>query len=95
MCSRKSSSDLLTFPVVTEAHFGLSQTNGVFAGADAIEFLKLDLINTLATKSQISACQILGEEEQHAHLAREVELNGLDADVLRAVGHVVIGLADK
>jgi hypothetical protein len=91
----RSPSDLLTFSVVTEAHLGLAQTNGIFASADAIEFLKLDLINTLTMKCQFLARATLRREGQSTHLAREVELNGLDADVLRAVGHFVIGRAGE
>jgi hypothetical protein len=37
-----------TFPVITEAHLRLAQANGVFARGDAIELLKLCLINALA-----------------------------------------------
>jgi hypothetical protein len=38
---------LPTFPVVAEAHLGLAKTNCVFALADAIELLKLCLIDAL------------------------------------------------
>jgi hypothetical protein len=38
---------MLTFPVITEAHLGLSKTNCVFPLANAIELLKLGLGNAL------------------------------------------------
>jgi len=44
---------LLTFPVVTEAHLGLSKTNGIFSLTDAIELLQLGLVNTLHKGSVI------------------------------------------
>ena len=37
----------LTFSVVAEAHLGLAETNGVLAGADAIELLELCLVDAL------------------------------------------------
>lgn len=42
------------FSVVAEAHLGLSETNGIFSGANAIELLKLCLIDTLHVA--LSAC---------------------------------------
>jgi hypothetical protein len=37
----------LTFAVVTEAHLGLAEANGVFAGADTVELLELGLLDIL------------------------------------------------
>jgi hypothetical protein len=37
-----------TFPVVTEAHLGLAEADGVLALADAIELLELGLVDALA-----------------------------------------------
>lgn len=37
----------LTLAVVAEGHLGLAQTNCVFAGADAVELLKLGLFDIL------------------------------------------------
>jgi hypothetical protein len=37
----------LTFPIITEAHLGLSKTNCVFSLANAIEFLELCLVDAL------------------------------------------------
>lgn len=42
-----SECDFLTFSIVAEAHFSLAKTNCVFALANAIELLKLGLIDTL------------------------------------------------
>lgn len=36
-----------TFTVITEAHLGLAQTDGVLALTDAIEFLELCLVDAL------------------------------------------------
>lgn len=38
---------ILTFTVVTEAHSGLAETNGVLSLANAIELLEFCLVNTL------------------------------------------------
>ena len=38
---------LLTFAVVAEAHLGLTKTDGVLAGANAIELLQLSLLHIL------------------------------------------------
>jgi hypothetical protein len=37
----------LAFSVVAEAHFGLSEANGIFSLADTVEFLQICLIDTL------------------------------------------------
>jgi hypothetical protein len=42
----------LTFSVVAEAHLGLAETNGVLAGADAIELLELCLVDALQASGQ-------------------------------------------
>ena len=42
----------LTFSVVAEAHLGLAETNGVLAGADAIELLELCLVDALQASRQ-------------------------------------------
>jgi hypothetical protein len=36
-----------TLPVITEAHLGLAETNGVFSGTDAIVRLERSLVDTL------------------------------------------------
>lgn len=38
---------LATFSIITEAHLCLPEANRVFALADAIEFFKLSLVDTL------------------------------------------------
>lgn len=38
---------LLTFTVIAEAHFSLSETNCVFSLANAIELFQLSLVNAL------------------------------------------------
>ena len=43
---------VLTFSVVAEAHLGLAETNGVLAGADAIELLELCLVDALQASGQ-------------------------------------------
>ncbi|CAF3643950.1 unnamed protein product [Fusarium graminearum] len=48
-------SSKLTLAIVAEAHLGLAKANGVLSGANAIELLKLDLINILkASKIVVS-----------------------------------------
>lgn len=37
----------LTLAVVAKGHLGLAETNGVFSLGDAIELLKLGLVNAL------------------------------------------------
>jgi hypothetical protein len=44
----------VTFSVVAEAHLGLAETNGVLAGADAIELLELCLVDALQSSGQRS-----------------------------------------
>jgi len=41
----------LTLTVVAEGHLGLAEANGVFALGDAIELLKLGLVDALHTLS--------------------------------------------
>ena len=43
---------MLTFSIVAEAHLGLAETNGVLAGADAIELLELCLVDALQASRQ-------------------------------------------
>lgn len=40
---------MLTFSIVTEAHLGLTQTDGILPLANAIELLELDLVDALRT----------------------------------------------
>jgi hypothetical protein len=40
-----------TFTVIAEAHLGLAEANGIFALANAVEFLQLSLIDALDIKS--------------------------------------------
>ena len=40
----------LTFSIVAEAHLGLTEANGVFACANAIELLQFRLVNALNTQ---------------------------------------------
>lgn len=66
-----------TFAVVTEGHLGLAEANCVFALGDAIELFQLGLVDALWSVSIVgfkgaATCTCL---------AREVEFNGLDADV--------------
>lgn len=44
---RPSSDESLTFTVITEAHLGLAETNGVLSFANAIELLQLRLVDAL------------------------------------------------
>jgi len=76
----------LTFSVIAKAHPGLSQANGVFSSADAIELLEFGLFDALC-KDQ-SGCVLSsdvdfasGKESAGTYLARKVEFDGLDADV--------------
>lgn len=48
----------LTFTVITEAHLGLTQTNGVLSSGDTIILLKLDLVDALL--SQVSFLRFTG-----------------------------------
>ena len=36
-----------TLAVITEAHLGLSETDGIFSGRDTIVLLELNLVDTL------------------------------------------------
>lgn len=47
MASRGRGGRSLTLTVVAEGHLGLAETNGVLAGADAIELLELGLLDIL------------------------------------------------
>lgn len=38
----------LTFSVITKAHLGLAETNGIFALTDSIELFELGLVDTLS-----------------------------------------------
>jgi len=79
----------LTFPVVTEAHLGLSKTNGVFSLTDAIELLQLGLINTLHKGSVI--IQVKNHKfmagKTLTYLTWKIYFNGFNANVLRARRH--------
>jgi hypothetical protein len=79
-----------TLAVVAEAHLGLAETNGILASANAIELLELGLVDALKGGTVKSALRISGVAIGHVgdtHLRREVDLNGLDADVLGAGRH--------
>jgi hypothetical protein len=78
-----------TLAVVAEAHLGLAETNGILASANAIELLELGLVDALEGNSK-SALRISGAtigDVGDTYLRREVDLNGLDADVLGASRH--------
>lgn len=63
----KERKKLLTLTVVTEGHLGLAETNGVLAGADAVKFLELCLLDIL---NFVIACQQQREEQvKHTRLA--------------------------
>ena len=84
---------LLTFSIVAEAHFSLSETNCVFPLANAIELFQLSLIDALQllisrASNDEEASRIYREEAVETYLTREVDLNGLDANVLRSRCHV-------
>lgn len=80
----------LTFPVIAEAHLGLSQTNGVLPLADAIEFLQFFLVDALSRELELSptlSARSTARRIQVTYLAREVDLNGLNANVLGTSRH--------
>jgi len=86
-----------TFSVIAEAHLGLAKTYCVLALADAIELLKLGLVNALESHNVSAAlpptlCRgaQVGRVSRATYLAGEVDLNGLDADVLGAQRHDVV-----
>ena len=83
---------LLTFSIIAETHFGLSKTNGILSLADAIKFFQLSLVDALAILvSRVTPCKFwrryLGREASETDLARKVDFNGLDANVLRPRCH--------
>jgi hypothetical protein len=84
----------LTLPVITKAHFRLTKTDSVFPLGDAIEFLKLRLVdalqkgNTLATQDHKSNVSRSVQGDKGTHLAWKVDFNGFDTDVGRSLGHV-------
>jgi hypothetical protein len=89
---------LLTLAIIAEAHLCLPQANRVLSRADAIELLELGLLDIL---QRLGAVSDVGEEGlggnwgrgptpracSPTHLAGGVDLDGLDADVLRTGGH--------
>ncbi len=91
----------LTLTVVAEAHLGLAEANGVLAGADAIKGLELRLLDILQSRAEetpgqregtramsASRCRNRrGTGKKQTDLAGKVDLNGLDANVLRSRGH--------
>ena len=58
----------LTLAVVAKGHLGLAETNSVLAGADAIELLKLGLLDILESGSVVS--RVFGRVGDE-HLARQ------------------------
>jgi hypothetical protein len=80
----------LTFSVVAEAHLGLAETNGVLALADAIELLELCLVDALhGFPSATHGTRRGNVWTAKTYLAGDVQLNGLDADVLGSLRHDV------
>jgi hypothetical protein len=80
----------LTFSVVAEAHLGLAETNGVLALADAIELLELCLVDALhGFPSATHGTRRGNVWTVETYLAGDVQLNGLDADVLGSLRHDV------
>jgi len=75
---------VLTFSVIAEAHLGLSKTDGVFSCCNAIEFLKLGLVDALGTKLAWMSSYSKKGGLFGAYLAWEINFNGLDADVFRS-----------
>lgn len=79
--------DIFTFSIVAEAHLGLPKTNGVFSLRNSIEFLQLGLINTLSHDRLLANAQHTIWEfrgNSASYLAGEIDLDGLDANILRA-----------
>jgi hypothetical protein len=72
-----------TLTVIAEAHLGLAETDGVLAGTDAIVLLQFSLVDTL--KELLVGIEQF--EEEKTNLGGEVDLNGLDADVLGTGRH--------
>jgi len=72
-----------TLAVIAEAHLGLAETDSVLAGADAIVLLQLSLVDTLKEL----LVKIEHSERGETNLGGEVDLNGLDADVLGTGRH--------
>lgn len=86
----------LTFSVVAEAHLGLTEANGVFALADAIELLELCLVDALQNFASApwhasKHTEAAGQGSDPTYLAGEVKLDGLDTDVLGSLRHDVYG----
>ena len=84
----------LTFSVITEAHLRLAKANGVFALRDAIELLELCLVDTLMRLLALPREVVKKGVGKRlfvldlTYLARKVEFNGLDTNILRAGCHV-------
>ena len=89
----RSGSVELTFAVVAEAHLCLAEANGVLALAHAVELFEFFLINALQVVSIRFVPGILspsnrGSQKNWAYLGREVNLDGLDADVGWSRAHI-------
>jgi hypothetical protein len=85
---------VLTLAIIAEAHLCLPKANCVFPRAHAIELLELGLLHILrlCTVSEVGGkgcgvCARVPRGSVNTHLAGEVDLDGLDADVLRTGGH--------
>ena len=78
-----------TFTIITEAHLGLAETNCVFAFTHAIELLELSLVDTLHTRLVYRPKWEAFKSglKLETYLAREVDLNGLDTNVLGTGRH--------
>ena len=77
-----------TFSVVTEAHLSLTEANGIFALADAIELLKFCLVDTLKQVISLKQCYV-AHWQCYTDLARKVKFEGFDADVVGSRSHCV------
>ncbi len=85
-------SSALTFSIIAEAHLGLSKPDCVFPLTDAIKFLELSLVNTLREAFVSTPGQDLIHQTANAsYLAWKINFNGLNANVLRAGRHRVLG----
>jgi hypothetical protein len=85
----------LTLTVITEAHLGLAETNGVLSSTDAIVLLELNLVDALwkvvwlvlDKKGGNPQGLAVGIRKRGTNLSGEVDLNGLDTNVLGTSSH--------
>jgi hypothetical protein len=82
-----------TFTVVAEAHLCLAESNGVLALADAIKLFEFFLVNTLQNRQRKIHSQHFEPIKSwvlkvSSYLGREVNFDGLDADIGWSKAHI-------